>query len=54
MIYSSLDFQLFIKIDDFNEIVESKSIEIAEFSKLLENIYRSVNIGFIVINNVSI
>tara|TARA_B100000902_G_scaffold243773_1_gene230797 strand:+ start:775 stop:2076 length:1302 start_codon:yes stop_codon:yes gene_type:complete len=31
----------------FNEIVESKSIEIAEFSKLLENIYRSVNIGFI-------
>ena len=31
----------------FNKIVESKSIEIAEFSKLLENIYRSVNIGFI-------
>ena len=31
----------------FNEIVESKSIEIAEFSKLLENIYRSINIGFI-------
>jgi len=31
----------------FNTIVESKSIEIAEFSKLLENIYRSVNIGFI-------
>ena len=31
----------------FNEVVESKSIEIAEFSKLLENIYRSVNIGFI-------
>jgi UDP-N-acetyl-D-glucosamine dehydrogenase len=31
----------------FNEIVQSKSIEIAEFSKLLENIYRSVNIGFI-------
>lgn len=31
----------------FNQIVESKSIEIAEFSKLLENIYRSVNIGFI-------
>ncbi len=31
----------------FNEIVKSKSIEIAEFSKLLENIYRSVNIGFI-------
>ena len=31
----------------FNEIVESKSIQIAEFSKLLENIYRSVNIGFI-------
>ena len=31
----------------FNEIVISKSIEIAEFSKLLENIYRSVNIGFI-------
>jgi UDP-N-acetyl-D-glucosamine dehydrogenase len=31
----------------FNEIVESKSIQIAEFSKLLENIYRSINIGFI-------
>ena len=31
----------------FNEIVESKSVEIAEFSKLLENVYRSVNIGFI-------
>ena len=31
----------------FNQVVESKSIEIAEFSKLLENIYRSVNIGFI-------
>ena len=31
----------------FNEIVIGKSIEIAEFSKLLENIYRSVNIGFI-------
>jgi len=31
----------------FNEVVPSKSIEIAEFSKLLENIYRSVNIGFI-------
>ena len=31
----------------FNEIVISKSVEIAEFSKLLENIYRSVNIGFI-------
>ena len=31
----------------FNEVIEGKSIEIAEFSKLLENIYRSVNIGFI-------
>ena len=31
----------------FNSIVKSKSIEIAEFSKLLENIYRSVNIAFI-------
>jgi len=31
----------------FNEIVKSKSLEIAEFSKLLENIYRAVNIGFI-------
>ena len=31
----------------FNEIVIGKTIEIAEFSKLLENIYRSVNIGFI-------
>ena len=31
----------------FNSIVKGKSIEIAEFSKLLENIYRSVNIAFI-------
>ena len=31
----------------FKKIVKSKSIEIAEFSKLLENIYRAVNIGFI-------
>lgn len=31
----------------FNKIVFAKSLEIAEFSKLLENIYRSVNIGFI-------
>ncbi len=31
----------------FNQVVESKSLEIAEFSKLLENIYRSINIGFI-------
>ena len=31
----------------FNQVVKSKSIEIAEYSKLLENIYRSVNIGFI-------
>lgn len=31
----------------FKKIVKSKSIEIAEYSKLLENIYRSVNIGFI-------
>ena len=26
----------------FNEVIEGKSIEIAEFSKLLENIYRSI------------
>lgn len=31
----------------FEKIVPAKSMEIAEFSKLLENIYRSVNIGFI-------
>lgn len=31
----------------FKKIVKAKSLEIAEFSKLLENIYRSVNIGFI-------
>ena len=31
----------------FQKIVKSKSLEIAEFSKLLENIYRAVNIGFI-------
>ena len=31
----------------FHKIVKSKSLEIAEFSKLLENIYRAVNIGFI-------
>ena len=31
----------------FKKIVKSKSLEIAEFSKLLENIYRAVNICFI-------
>jgi len=31
----------------FKKIVKTKEIKIAEFSKLLENIYRSVNIGFI-------
>ena len=31
----------------FSTIVRCKSIEIAEFSKLLENIYRAVNISFI-------
>jgi len=31
----------------FNKVVRAKSIKIAEFSKLLENIYRAVNIGFI-------
>ena len=31
----------------FSEIVKAENIEIAEFSKLLENIYRAVNIGFI-------
>jgi UDP-N-acetyl-D-glucosamine dehydrogenase len=37
---------LFYKIF-FNKVVHSKTLEIAEFSKLLENIYRAVNIGFI-------
>ncbi len=32
---------------NFKKIVQSNSLEIAEFSKLLENIYRAVNIGFI-------
>lgn len=31
----------------FKQVIKSESLEIAEFSKLLENIYRSVNIGFI-------
>ena len=31
----------------FNQVVQAKSLEIAEFSKLVENIYRAVNIGFI-------
>ena len=31
----------------FDKTVEAKSLETAELSKLLENIYRSVNIGFI-------
>ncbi len=31
----------------FQKVVKAKSLETAEFSKLLENIYRSVNIGFI-------
>ena len=31
----------------FTKIIKSNKIEVAEFSKLLENIYRSVNIGFI-------
>ena len=31
----------------FTKIFKADSIVIAEFSKLLENIYRSVNIGFI-------
>ncbi len=31
----------------FSKLILAKSTEIAEFSKLLENIYRSVNIGFI-------
>ena len=31
----------------FKSIVPAKNLEIAEFSKLLENIYRSVNIGFV-------
>ena len=31
----------------FTKVVQSKTIEIAEFSKLLENIYRAVNISFI-------
>ncbi len=31
----------------FHQVVEAKSLEIAEFSKLVENIYRAINIGFI-------
>ena len=31
----------------FKKTVKSKNLKIAEFSKLLENIYRAVNIGFI-------
>ncbi len=31
----------------FHKVVEAKSLEIAEFSKLVENIYRAINIGFI-------
>ena len=31
----------------FQKVVKASSLEVAEFSKLLENIYRSVNIGFI-------
>ncbi len=31
----------------FKKLIQTDSLEIAEFSKLLENIYRSVNIGFI-------
>ena len=31
----------------FKKIVKANTIKIAEFSKLLENIYRAVNIGFI-------
>jgi len=31
----------------FHKVVEAKSLEVAEFSKLVENIYRAVNIGFI-------
>ncbi len=31
----------------FKKVVKAKNLEIAEFSKLLENIYRSINIGFV-------
>ncbi len=31
----------------FDQVVKASSLEAAEFSKLLENIYRSINIGFI-------
>ena len=31
----------------FEKVVKARSLEVAEFSKLLENIYRSVNIGFV-------
>jgi len=31
----------------FKKLVPAKNLEMAEFSKLLENIYRSVNIGFV-------
>ncbi len=33
--------------ESFKKVVKAKNLEIAEFSKLLENIYRSVNIGFV-------
>ncbi len=32
---------------NFNKVIPAKSLEMAEFSKLLENIYRAVNIGFV-------
>ena len=41
-IKSITQFSLF-----FKKIVKASSLEVAEFSKLLENIYRSVNIEFI-------
>jgi UDP-N-acetyl-D-glucosamine dehydrogenase len=31
----------------FEKVVKANSLEVAEFSKLLENIYRAVNIGFV-------
>jgi UDP-N-acetyl-D-glucosamine dehydrogenase len=32
---------------NFKKVIPAKSLEMAEFSKLLENIYRAVNIGFV-------
>ena len=47
--YSSSCLEIVSKVYQkvFSTIVKANTIKIAEFSKLLENIYRAVNIGFI-------